>query len=75
MKIKSCSQCGCERNILIQAKVRVQAPEPVEISYKWLCFDCLLKMFKFYDCISHIIDYKMIMETVKDVNSFRKQPD
>ncbi len=62
MKNICCNMCGVKRNLLLQAKVRIQS-EPVEVSYKWMCFFCFLKMFQFFDRFEYKVDRKLIMES------------
>lgn len=71
MKLLSCSQCGCERNLLLQARVRIQS-QPLEVGYEWLCFVCFLKMFNFYHIDTNSIDRQLIYETVEQVKSLKE---
>jgi hypothetical protein len=71
MKLLCCAQCGCERNLLLQAKVRIQS-QPFEVTYKWLCFACFLKMFNLYDRETGVIDKQLIFETVEQVKNLAK---
>ena len=68
MKVKECSKCGCDREILIRAEVMEQTKD-TQLSGKttWLCVTCLLgSLGQPFNELTKLTAYKRWMKCVED---------
>lgn len=63
MKKRECSRCGCQRSLLTTAKVHAGH---TTISFKTLCFPCLLRSVDLLE--GRGLNYDRAMSIVKEVD-------